>query len=38
MFNLNDQNRLKEDIVVFENFLTKEQCENILKYWDHSLK
>lgn len=37
-YNLDNQNRVKEDVVIFENFLTPEECENILKYWDHSVK
>jgi hypothetical protein len=28
----------KDNIVVFENFLSKEECDAIIKYWDHSLK
>jgi len=28
----------KDDIVVFENFLSKEECDAIIKYWDHSEK
>lgn len=36
-FNLDNQTRVKEDVLIFENFLTKEECENILKYWDYSL-
>jgi hypothetical protein len=28
----------KDNIVVFENFLSKEECNAIVKYWDHSLK
>ena len=35
-FNLENQNRVKEDIVFFENFLTEEQCSNVIKYWEHS--
>lgn len=32
-FNLNNQNRIKEDIAFFENFLTEEECANVIKYW-----
>ena len=32
-FNLENQNRIKEDIVFFENFLTEEECANVIKYW-----
>ena len=28
----------KDNIVVFENFLSKEECDVIIKYWDHSEK
>ena len=28
----------KDNIVVFENFLSKEECDAIIKYWDHSEK
>jgi hypothetical protein len=28
----------KNNIVVFENFLSKEECDAIIKYWDHSVK
>ena len=28
----------KDNIVVFENFLSKEECDAIIKYWDHSLQ
>jgi len=37
-FNLDNNNRLREDICVFENFLTPEECESILKYWEHSVE
>ena len=36
--NLNNISKLKEDIVVFENFLTKEECDAVIKYWDHSVE
>lgn len=37
-FNLNNQNRLKEDILVFENFLSDEECDAVIKYWDFSVE
>jgi len=37
-FNLENQTKLKEDICVFENFLTEEECESILKYWKYSVE
>jgi hypothetical protein len=33
--NLQNMIKLKEDIVLFENFLTEEECSSILKYWEH---
>jgi Rps23 Pro-64 3,4-dihydroxylase Tpa1-like proline 4-hydroxylase len=36
--NLNDKVVLREDIVLFENFLTEEECQNVLKYWEHSVE
>jgi hypothetical protein len=33
-FNLENQIRTKEDIMIFENFITAEQCNSIIKYWD----
>ena len=35
-FNLENQNRVKEDIVFFENFLSPEDCDRVIKYWEHS--
>jgi hypothetical protein len=35
--NLNNMVHLKDDIVIFENFLTPEQCKSIIDYWDHSV-
>ena len=35
-YNLDNQTRIKEDVLIFENFLTEEECNNILKYWEHS--
>lgn len=37
-FNLDNQIRIKEDVLIFENFLTEEECLNILKYWEHSVE
>ena len=37
-YNLEYQTRIKEDVIIFENFLTSEDCDNILKYWDHSVE
>jgi hypothetical protein len=37
-FNLENQNRVKEDIVFFENFLSPEDCERVIKYWEHSVE
>jgi Rps23 Pro-64 3,4-dihydroxylase Tpa1-like proline 4-hydroxylase len=36
--NLNNKVVLREDIVLFENFLTEEECQNVLKYWEHSVE
>jgi hypothetical protein len=36
--NLENYTRLKDDIVVFENFLTQEECENVLRYWEHCVE
>jgi Rps23 Pro-64 3,4-dihydroxylase Tpa1-like proline 4-hydroxylase len=36
--NLNNKVVLREDIVLFENFLTEEECQNVLNYWDHSVE
>ena len=35
-YNLDNQTRIKEDVLIFEDFLTKEECDNILEYWKHS--
>lgn len=35
--NLDNKINLAEDIVVFENFLTEEECKNLLAYWEHSV-
>jgi len=35
LYNMNKIN-YKDNIVVFENFLSKEECNAIIKYWDHS--
>lgn len=32
---LSNRTNLKEDIVVFDGFITKEECDAILKYWQH---
>lgn len=32
-FNFDNQTRLKEDILVFENFIPENICDNIIKYW-----
>ena len=37
-FNLDNKKELKEDIYLFENFLTEEECEAVIKYWDHSVE
>ena len=37
-FNLENKKELKEDIYLFEDFLTEEECEAIIKYWDHSVE
>lgn len=36
--NLNNVNRLREDIVIFDNFLTEEECKSVLAYWEHSVQ
>ena len=36
-YNLDNQTRVKEDILIFENFLNKDECDNVLKYWEHSV-
>jgi hypothetical protein len=36
--NLNNFTKIREDIVVFDNFLTQSECESILKYWEHSVE
>lgn len=36
--NLNNFTKIREDIVVFDNFLTESECESILKYWEHSVE
>ena len=30
--------RLTPDILVFKNFLTQEECESVLKYWEHCVE
>lgn len=32
-FNLSNQERLKEDVLVFENFISPELCKSIIEYW-----
>lgn len=36
--NLENKIVLREDIVLFENFLTEEECQNVLRYWEHSVE
>ena len=36
--NLENKTLLKDDIVVYENFLTEEECKAILAYWEHSVE
>lgn len=36
--NLENRIDLKDDVVVYENFLTPEECNSILKYWEHSVE
>jgi hypothetical protein len=38
IYNINNKTVLKDDIVMYENFLTPEQCSAILKYWEHSVE
>jgi len=37
-FNLENQTRIKKDILIFENFISADQCKKILDYWEHSVK
>lgn len=36
--NLENMEWKKDDILVFNNFLTEEECQNIIKYWEHSVQ
>lgn len=36
--NLNNQKRLTEDIVLYENFLTKEQCDKLIQVLDKQVE
>lgn len=36
--NLENKINLKDDIVIFENFLTPEECQAVLKYWEYSVE
>jgi len=36
--NLNNKTMLREDICIFENFLTEEECKSVLAYWAHSVE
>lgn len=35
--NLENKKVLKDDIYIFENFLTEEECKSVLAYWEHSV-
>ena len=36
IYNLDGKKVLKSDIVIYENFISPEYCDAILKYWEHS--
>jgi Rps23 Pro-64 3,4-dihydroxylase Tpa1-like proline 4-hydroxylase len=36
IYNLDGKKVLKHDIVAYENFISPEHCDAILKYWEHS--
>ena len=33
-----NQIKYKNDIVIYENFLSDEECKTILNYWEHRIK
>lgn len=37
-FNLENQIKLRDDICIYENFITESECQSILKYWEHSVE
>jgi hypothetical protein len=36
--NLENKRILKDDIVLFDSFLTKDECDAVIKYWEHSVE
>jgi hypothetical protein len=36
--NLENKIILKDDIVIYENFLTEEECKSVLAYWEHCVE
>jgi hypothetical protein len=36
--NIEKKTIIKDDVVMFENFLTEEECKSVLAYWEHSVE